>query len=53
MFSDEFMHVIRNFEIDRISKHVAADARILQVSGGTGYQARQQPFVLHSMTRET
>ncbi len=40
MFSIEFLHTIREHEIDTISRHFAPGARILEIGGGTGYQAK-------------
>src|SRR5436309_261412 len=40
MFSIEFLHTIREHEIEMISKHFAPGARILEIGGGTGYQAK-------------
>src|SRR3989442_12881390 len=40
MFSIEFLHTIREYEIDTISRHFAPGARILEIGGGTGYQAK-------------
>lgn len=40
MFSIEFLHTIREHEIEMISRHFAPGARILEIGGGTGYQAK-------------
>lgn len=39
MFNVEFLHVIREFEYQRILEQLPENARILEVGGGTGYQA--------------
>ncbi len=39
MFNVEFLHVIREFEYRRILEQLPKNARILEVGGGTGYQA--------------
>lgn len=39
MFNVEFLHVIREFEYGRILEQLPKNARILEVGGGTGYQA--------------
>ncbi len=47
MFNVEFLHVIREFEYLRILEQLPKGARILEVGGGTGYQAlrlRQDGF---------
>lgn len=41
MFSIEFLHRVRDYEINKISPHFPPGARILEVGGGTGYQAKQ------------
>jgi ubiquinone/menaquinone biosynthesis C-methylase UbiE len=41
VFSIEFLHVIREFEYKVIAKRLFPGARILEIGGGTGYQARQ------------
>ena len=41
MFSREFLHVIRNYEVDAVSRFLDPDAVILEVGGGTGYQVRK------------
>ena len=41
MFSIEFLHVIREHEIEKIVKHIAPGARVLEIGGGTGYQAKR------------
>jgi SAM-dependent methyltransferase len=40
MFSIEFLHTIREHEINAISKHFPPGARVLEIGGGTGYQAK-------------
>jgi len=40
MFSIEFLHTIREHEIEMISRHFTPGARILEIGGGTGFQAR-------------
>ncbi|MFM8552516.1 MAG: class I SAM-dependent methyltransferase [Nitrospiraceae bacterium] len=39
MFSVEYLHVIRRYEIQRIVRHFPPGARVLEIGGGTGYQA--------------
>ncbi|HTY98390.1 MAG TPA: class I SAM-dependent methyltransferase [Rhodocyclaceae bacterium] len=41
MFNVEFLHVIREFEYCRILEQLPKAARILEIGGGTGYQARR------------
>jgi len=41
VFNLEFLHVIREFEYQRIVKRFPPRARILEIGGGTGYQARR------------
>ncbi len=41
MFNIEFLHVIREFEYKVIAKRLLPGARILEIGGGTGYQASQ------------
>jgi SAM-dependent methyltransferase len=41
MFDIEFLHVIREFEYAQIVKRLPAGASILEIGGGTGYQARR------------
>lgn len=41
MFSIEFLHRVRDYEINKISPHFPPGARILEIGGGTGYQAKQ------------
>jgi ubiquinone/menaquinone biosynthesis C-methylase UbiE len=41
MFSIEFLHTVREHEIEKIVKHIAPGARILEIGGGTGYQAKR------------
>jgi SAM-dependent methyltransferase len=40
MFSIEFLHDIREYEIDKITEYLPPGARILELGGGTGYQAK-------------
>jgi 2-polyprenyl-3-methyl-5-hydroxy-6-metoxy-1,4-benzoquinol methylase len=40
MFSVEFLHVIRDHEIRTILPYLTPGARILEIGGGTGYQAK-------------
>src|SRR5262245_41188461 len=40
MFSVEFLHVIRDHEILTILPHLTPGGRILEIGGGTGYQAK-------------
>lgn len=39
MFNVQFLHVIREFELGRIIGQFPTGARILEIGGGTGYQA--------------
>lgn len=41
MFNVEFLHVIREFEYKKIVERFATGARILEIGGGTGYQAKR------------
>lgn len=41
MFNLEFLHVIREFEYAQIIKRLPPGARILEIGGGTGYQAKR------------
>ncbi|MCU1500260.1 MAG: Methylase involved in ubiquinone/menaquinone biosynthesis [Acidimicrobiales bacterium] len=41
MFNVEFLHVIREFEYVQIIKRLPAGASILEIGGGTGYQAKR------------
>ena len=41
MFNVEFLHVIREFEYKEIVKQFDHGARILEIGGGTGYQAKR------------
>ena len=41
MFSTEFLHVVREYEINKITRCFHKDAHILEIGGGTGYQAKQ------------
>ncbi len=41
MFSTEFLHIVREYEIDEICTHFTPGASILEIGGGTGYQAKQ------------
>lgn len=41
MFDIEFLHVIREFEYAEIVKRLPAGATILEIGGGTGYQAKR------------
>lgn len=41
MFNVEFLHVIREFEYQRIVERLNSGARILEIGGGTGYQAKR------------
>lgn len=40
MFSLEFLHRVRRHEVETIVRHLAPGARILEIGGGTGYQAK-------------
>jgi ubiquinone/menaquinone biosynthesis C-methylase UbiE len=41
LFNLEFLHVIREYEFARIAPHLQPGARVLEIGGGTGYQARR------------
>lgn len=41
MFNVEFLHVIREFEYKKIVARFLPGARILEIGGGTGYQAKR------------
>jgi SAM-dependent methyltransferase len=41
MFSIEFLNEVRNYEIGKISEHFPLGATMLEIGGGTGYQAKQ------------
>ena len=41
MFNLEFLHVIREYEFARILPYLRSGARVLEIGGGTGYQARR------------
>ena len=41
MFNVEFLHVIREFEYKKIIGRFTLGARILEIGGGTGYQAKR------------
>lgn len=41
MFNVEFLHVLREYEYKKIVKRFLLDARILEIGGGTGYQAKR------------
>lgn len=52
MFNIEFLHVIREFEYGKIVKRFPSAARILEIGGGTGYQAKRltdDGFILDSI----
>jgi SAM-dependent methyltransferase len=41
VFSVEFLHVIREYEYTKIVKRFSPGVRILEIGGGTGYQAKR------------
>ncbi|MCQ9373886.1 class I SAM-dependent methyltransferase [Methyloversatilis sp. XJ19-13] len=41
MFNIEFLHVIREFEYKEVIKRLPARSSILEIGGGTGYQAKR------------
>lgn len=41
MFNVEFLHVIREFEYKKIVQRFLPNAQILEIGGGTGYQAKR------------
>jgi SAM-dependent methyltransferase len=41
MFNVEFLHVIREFEYKKIIERFSPGAKILEIGGGTGYQAKR------------
>lgn len=52
MFNVEFLHVIREFEYKNIVKRFVPGMRILEIGGGTGYQAKrlsEDGFVVDSI----
>ena len=52
MFSVEFLHVIREYEYQKIVERFPPGIRILEIGGGTGYQAKrltEDGFVVDSI----
>lgn len=52
MFSVEFLHVIREFEYTKLVRRFSPGIRILEIGGGTGYQAKrltQDGYVVDSI----
>lgn len=41
MFSIEFLNAVRNYEIEKILRSFPAGTTVLEIGGGTGYQAKQ------------
>jgi SAM-dependent methyltransferase len=41
LFNLEFLHVIREYELARIVPYLRPGARVLEIGGGTGYQAKR------------
>lgn len=41
MFNVEFLHIVREFEFNRILDYLTPGAEILEIGGGTGYQAKR------------
>lgn len=41
MFSIEFLHVIREYEYNKIVARLPLGSRVLEIGGGTGYQAKR------------
>lgn len=41
MFNIEFLHVIREFEYSEVLRRIPAHAHVLEIGGGTGYQAKR------------
>lgn len=41
MFNVEFLHEIREYELAEIMRYLPRSSRILEIGGGTGYQAKQ------------
>ncbi len=41
MFSVEYLHVIREFEYKKILNFFSSGSRVLEIGGGTGYQAKR------------
>lgn len=41
MFNIEFLHLIRDHEYELILGHLSLGARVLEIGGGTGYQAKR------------
>lgn len=52
MFNVEFLHVIRGYEYNKIVERFSPGLRILEIGGGTGYQAKrltEDGFVVDSI----
>lgn len=52
MFNVEFLHVIREYEYKKVVKRFSTGVRILEIGGGTGYQAKrltEDGFVVDSI----
>jgi len=52
MFSVEFLHVIREYEYKKVVERFSPGIRILEIGGGTGYQAKrlmEDGFVVDSV----
>ena len=41
MFNIEFLHVIREYEYKKLVERFSPGIRILEIGGGTGYQAKR------------
>ena len=41
MFNVEFLHVVREYELKRVQPYLEGRPRLLEIGGGTGYQARR------------
>jgi len=41
LFNVEFLHLIREYELARVEPYLRPGARLLEIGGGTGYQARR------------
>lgn len=50
MFNIKFLHIIRDFEIKKIISFFPPNAKILEIGGGTGYQARKLTWLGFSVT---
>lgn len=52
MFNVEFLHIIREYEYTKIVERFSVNSRILEIGGGTGYQAKrltEDGFIVESI----